>query len=231
MVREAHQPIDEHGFGKARLIVERRTDVIAGFIHLAAGFGVTPLVSISETGGAESDKKQDGGHRQHKDQSQRLNRAVGLRRRLGGRGLSVQVRLHLGFGGRGGRVGVGWVRTVNQHEVAKVDDASDTLSGNEDGIQPIDRIGQRNEPPDQTHIPEGRGDPTFCVFLRGNPLDDPTHEKYALPNESDDQPELSSVMGEWRPMVMEVKSMERGDIDSAGNGAASIARPPSRTGL
>lgn len=78
---------------------------------------------------------------------------------------------------------------MNEHEVAQVDDASDALPGDEDRIFPIDRIGERDEPPDQAHIPEGCGNTTFCMSFRGNPLDDPTHKKGPLSEESDDQPD------------------------------------------
>lgn len=79
--------------------------------------------------------------------------------------------------------------TVNQHEIPHVDEASDTLSGDEDGIFAIDRVCKRDESPDQAHIPECCGNPALGMFFRGNPLDNPPHEKGSLSDESDDEPE------------------------------------------
>ncbi|MCC2640427.1 MAG: hypothetical protein K0S45_840 [Nitrospira sp.] len=99
------------------------------------------------------------------------------------------MEIPLRFGRRGCPVGVGWIRPVNQHEIAEIHETSDALSGNEDRISPIDRVGKRNHAADQTHIPEGGGHAALCVAFRCDPLDDPAHKEYPLPQEPDKQPQ------------------------------------------
>ena len=76
-------------------------------------------------------------------------------------------------------------RARDQHQVANIDDRPDALSCDEDRISSIDRIGQRDEPADQTHVPERDRDLTLRLPFRGNPLDHPAAEKQPLAEKSD----------------------------------------------
>ena len=58
-------------------------------------------------------------------------------------------------------------RARDQHQIANIDDSSDALSGDEDGISSIDRIGQRDEPAYQAHVPKRDRDLTRRLFFRG----------------------------------------------------------------
>src|SRR5438270_847162 len=81
------------------------------------------------------------------------------------------------------------VRARDQHQVANIDDRPDALSCDEDGISSIDRIGQRDESADQTHVPKRDRDLTLRLFFRGNPLDHPAAEKQSLAEKSDGEPD------------------------------------------
>ena len=80
------------------------------------------------------------------------------------------------------------VRTRDENQVANVDHGSDALAGDEHRIFPIDRIGQRDESPDQAHIPKGNRDLTLRLSFRRNPLDDPAAEEQPLAEKSDGEP-------------------------------------------
>ena len=77
---------------------------------------------------------------------------------------------------------------MNEHEVAKVDDTADALSGNEDRILPVDGIREGDQAADHAHIPEGRRHAAFSMAFGGDPLDHPAHEEDSLSEESDNQP-------------------------------------------
>ena len=78
---------------------------------------------------------------------------------------------------------------VNQHEVSQVDKGTDALSGNEDRIPYMERVGQRDQPARETHVPEGDRHMAFRAALRGEPLHKPPHEKQTLTEEPDAQPD------------------------------------------
>ena len=97
------------------------------------------------------------------------------------------------------------VRARNQHQVANIDDRPDALSGDEDGIFSIDRIGQRDEPADQAHIPKREWDLTRRLFFRGNPLDHPATEKQPLAEKSDGEPDGFDAHGQARGEGLEAR--------------------------
>ena len=80
-------------------------------------------------------------------------------------------------------------RARDQHQVANIDDGPDALSCDEDRIYSIDRIGERDEPADQAHVPKRNRDLTLRLFFRGNPLDHPAAEKQPLAEKSDGEPD------------------------------------------
>ncbi len=82
------------------------------------------------------------------------------------------------------------VCTRDENQVANVDHGSDALTGDENRIFPIDRIGQRDESADQTHVPKGDRDLTFRLPFRSNPLDHPAAEKQPLAEESNGEPDM-----------------------------------------
>src|SRR5687768_18362988 len=55
----------------------------------------------------------------------------------------------------------------------------------------IDGVGERNQPSNQAHIPEGNGNAAFGAPLGGNPLNQPTAEKEPLAEEADTDPDRS----------------------------------------
>src|SRR6476660_1609629 len=81
-------------------------------------------------------------------------------------------------------------RACNQHQVANIDERPDALSCDEDRIFSIDRIGERDEPADQAHVPKRDRDLTLRLFFGGNPLDHPAAEKQTLPEKSDGKPDM-----------------------------------------
>lgn len=81
------------------------------------------------------------------------------------------------------------VCTRDENQVANVDHGSDALAGDENRIFPIDRISQRDESADQTHVPKGDRDLTLRLSFRSNPLDDPAAEEQPLAEESDGEPD------------------------------------------
>src|SRR5262249_11713633 len=78
--------------------------------------------------------------------------------------------------------------SVNEHEVARVDQRTNALSRDKNRIPPIDRVGERNEPADQTHIPEHYRHPAFRPSFRCDPLDEPPAKKKPLAQEAYTQP-------------------------------------------
>src|SRR5580765_5814876 len=80
-------------------------------------------------------------------------------------------------------------RAKDQHQLANIDDRSDALSCDEDRIFPIDRIGERDEPAYQAHVPKRDRDLTLRLPFRGNPLDHPSAEKHPLAEKSDAEPD------------------------------------------
>ena len=66
-----------------------------------------------------------------------------------------------------------FLAAVNEHEISQVDHRSNTLAGNKDGILAIERIGENNETPPETHVPERKGNTTLGLSFRDEPLEQP----------------------------------------------------------
>ena len=84
----------------------------------------------------------------------------------------------------------------DQHQVANIDDSPDALSCDEDRVYSIDRIGERDEPADQAHVPKRDRDLTLRLSFRGNPLDHPAAEKQPLAEKSDGEPDSLEAHGQ-----------------------------------
>lgn len=85
--------------------------------------------------------------------------------------------------------GLRGIRAVDQHEIADVDDGADALSGNEDRIFPVDRIGQRDEASDEAQVPERDRHLAGRTAFRGEPLDNPAAEEQTLAEKSRGNPD------------------------------------------
>ena len=83
---------------------------------------------------------------------------------------------------------LGPVRSVDEYQIAKIDERADALSRNKHRVLPVDGIGECDEPADQAHIPKGDGNAAFGVPFRRDPLNHPATEKETLAEEADADP-------------------------------------------
>ena len=117
---------------------------------------------------------------------------------------------------------------MDQHQVPEVDKRSDALTGDEDRVLPVDCVGQRDKSARQAHVPKSNGYPALSAPFGRQPLDDPSHEKDPLSDESDREPKCFSDGHDYDAgfFLRDVRNrfeFRRLDNDSAGIDSASIA--------
>ncbi len=84
-------------------------------------------------------------------------------------------------------------RPADQHQVAGVDEEPHALSEDEDGIFPVNRVGEQCEGTAQAEEPERDRHDALFVTLRIDPLHEEAGREEGLAEEADDQPQSGSL--------------------------------------
>src|SRR4051794_26790043 len=75
---------------------------------------------------------------------------------------------------------------IDQEEIARVDDEPRRLAGDEDRVEPIDRVGEKHDAAAQTAIPERERDHAPAHELALEPLDDEARCEQRLAEKADE---------------------------------------------
>lgn len=78
---------------------------------------------------------------------------------------------------------------MNEDQISEIHHRSNRLPCNKHRVHSIDRVRERDQSADETHVPERDGDAAFCRSLGGDPLDHPTAEEEPLTEEADTDPD------------------------------------------
>ena len=105
------------------------------------------------------------------------------------------------------------IRTVNESQISEIHHRSDRLSCNKDRVHSVDRIGERDQSADETHVPKGDGDAALRRPLGGDPLNHPTAEEEPLTEESDTDPECFSTHEVWERLLSRTVDSRRGSSE------------------
>jgi hypothetical protein len=73
-------------------------------------------------------------------------------------------------------------------QVAQIDGDADALSGDEDRVAPVQRIGEQHQRTGDAEVPERHRDHAAAMALAGQPLDDEPAHEHGLPDEAQHQP-------------------------------------------
>jgi hypothetical protein len=79
---------------------------------------------------------------------------------------------------------------VDEVEVSRIDDGIEKVGNDKDRVHLPKGIGQEDQSASQAEIPEGHWNDTLFLFLRRNPLNDKSHRKHRLSDETENQPEV-----------------------------------------
>lgn len=85
------------------------------------------------------------------------------------------------------------IRAVNEDQIPEIHHRSNRLSRDKHRIHSVDRIRERDQSADKTHVPEREGDAALGIALRGDPLNHPTAEEEPLTEEADTDPDRFSA--------------------------------------
>ena len=77
---------------------------------------------------------------------------------------------------------------MDEPEIACVHEESRTLADDEDGIPPVDRVGEQREAAARGEIPERAGHDTALSPLGGDPLHDEASREEGLAQQTDEEP-------------------------------------------
>ena len=89
-------------------------------------------------------------------------------------------------------------------QIADVGNPGEEIGKNENGIAPIQPVGEQEERPDQTQPPKAGGHHDFFVLLGGVPLDEKPGKEDGIAAPSDDFPEMPLDSKEFSPVPDEV---------------------------
>src|SRR5947207_12400964 len=78
--------------------------------------------------------------------------------------------------------------TVDEHQVADIDDESRSLSNDEHCVMPVNRVSGGDDSAGDRQIPEHQWYVALAFPLRGDPLDDETRAEHDLPDEAEREP-------------------------------------------
>ena len=79
---------------------------------------------------------------------------------------------------------------ADEIEIPKINDRVKKIGSDKDRVHLPDGVGEENQPSPQAEIPEGNGNDTLLLLLRGDPLDDESHGEHCLPEKAEEQPEV-----------------------------------------
>src|SRR5256885_2374854 len=80
--------------------------------------------------------------------------------------------------------------TVDEHEVADVDEDAGTLPDDEHRVFFVNCVGERDGAAEERHVPEDDRDVRLAAALRRDPLHDEAPAEDGLPGQADGQPEV-----------------------------------------
>src|SRR5688572_8215956 len=86
-------------------------------------------------------------------------------------------------------------RPVDEPQIARVDEEARALADDEDGIAPVDGIGEQGEAAADGEIPEGAWHDAPFALLGRDPLHDEAGGEQRLAEQADGEPEL--LAGHW----------------------------------
>lgn len=81
------------------------------------------------------------------------------------------------------------IRTVNEDQISDIHDRSNGLARDKHRIHSVNRVGERDQSADETHVPEGDGDAALRSPLGSDPLNHPPAEEEPLTEEADTDPD------------------------------------------
>src|SRR5438105_8567836 len=82
------------------------------------------------------------------------------------------------------------VSTVDEHEVADINDDAGTLPDDEHRVFFVNCVGERDDAADERHVPEDDRDVRLPAALRSDPLHDEAAAEDGLPGQADREPEV-----------------------------------------
>jgi hypothetical protein len=105
------------------------------------------------------------------------------------------------------------IRTVNENQISDVHDRSNGLACNKHRIHSVNRVGERDQSADETHVPEGDGDAALRSSLGSDPLNHPTAEKEPLTEEADTDPDCLSTHEVLEGLISRAVDSRRGSSE------------------
>ena len=84
-------------------------------------------------------------------------------------------------------------RSMNEDQISDIHHRSNGLSRNKHRVHSVNRIRERDQSADETHVPERNGHSALRGSLRSDPLHHPTAEEEPLTQEADTDPDCLST--------------------------------------